>query len=696
MPIIGVSAQTIEEIEFVDDGSYGNNNNEMVDSYSYEEEPNIYNTDDSYNYDPSIGEQNSEYSSYNSYGPPNPNYYGDGNAEYTSYDDSYEYPSNTGYMDDSYYPTDDPGLYENHYNNYYEEEGSYDSNYYPPKKPEKFTCPDSGLVVDKPENCPVICPTGSTLEGHFVAAGSNLTQICNVDKQVLETCGPDTDLRGVFVTDATPEQCNIFDTCTANDPLGRALGLNATQTVEVADGQLCDLEVPAGLDLDRCQPGSNLPAGTVVTDEVLCSAAVPAVQCGTGTTLQGVWVHRDQQAICDIQIPQPIPTETCPAGGNLPEGTVVTDERLCFAATPAVQCGLGTTLQGVWVHTDQQGICNIQIPTTTTCPAGGNLPEGTVVTDERLCFAATPAVQCGLGTTLQGVWVHTDQQGICNIRIPTTTTCPAGGNLPEGTVVTDERLCFAATPAVQCGLGTTLQGVWVHTDQQGICNIRIPTTVPCPAGGNLPAGTLVTDVRLCFAATPAVQCPSTTDLRGIWVNPSETASCNISPADITIEENPQAQCLKCADLAIHFSGNNAEQPIADALIGSTTTNLFTVCQATNPRPGFNLLIPGGCPGAGGACTPAIDTDVEAAFDECLDNAAVMPGTEPRAGDPVVALQENSLTTNVKPEAEISTFSEKMSPPSFFPPTIAQGTDKSSSDALEKMTKLKQQWLDLLP
>ena len=31
-----------------------------------------------------------------------------------------------------------------------------------------------------------------------------------------------------------------------------------------------------------------------------------------------------------------------------------------------------------------------------------------------------------------------------------------------------------------------------------------------------------------------------------------------------------------------------------------------------------------------------------------------------------------------------------------PPTIAQGTSEEDSSALEKITKLKQQWLELLP
>ena len=50
-----------------------------------------------------------------------------------------------------------------------------------PDQDRKFKCPDSGLIVDKRENCPVICPPGSALEDHFVKAGSDLTEVCNGD-----------------------------------------------------------------------------------------------------------------------------------------------------------------------------------------------------------------------------------------------------------------------------------------------------------------------------------------------------------------------------------------------------------------------------------------------------------------------------------------------------------------------------------
>jgi YVTN family beta-propeller protein len=76
----------------------------------------------------------------------------------------------------------------------------------------------------------------------------------------------------------------------------------------------------------------------------------------------------------------------------------------------------------------------------------------------------------------------------------------------------------------------------------------------------------------------------------------------------------------------------------------------------------------------------------APFDEGTDSNGSLGSIIPAQAS---LLQENSLTTNAKPEAEIHTFSEKMSPPSV----PATG---DSSAALEKIDKLKKQWLDLLP
>ena len=73
---------------------------------------------------------------------------------------------------------------------------------YPPKENKKYTCHDSGLVVDKKENCPVICPTGNTLEVTLLRL-DQITKVCNVEPGTLEICDPGTDLQGVKVSDKT-------------------------------------------------------------------------------------------------------------------------------------------------------------------------------------------------------------------------------------------------------------------------------------------------------------------------------------------------------------------------------------------------------------------------------------------------------------------------------------------------------------
>ena len=85
--------------------------------------------------------------------PSSSSTYEQGSNEYSSYD-NYE-PSDYGNSYDSSYSNDGYGAK----NSYY-----MDDKYskYPPKENKKYTCPDSGLVVDKKENCPVICPAGST------------------------------------------------------------------------------------------------------------------------------------------------------------------------------------------------------------------------------------------------------------------------------------------------------------------------------------------------------------------------------------------------------------------------------------------------------------------------------------------------------------------------------------------------------
>jgi hypothetical protein len=192
---------------------------------------------------------------------------------------------------------------------------------------------------------------------------------------------------------------------------------------------------------------------------------------------------------------------------------------------------------------------------------------------------------------------------------------------------------------------------------------------------------------LCDVATPAEQCPAGTDLSGVWFNNvTDTAAvCDIADGG-NPATNLQAQCIKCADLAATAQG--ALQQTSEALIGTNTTNVFTVCNVTDnedPRPAFADLVEDIPPGQFGP--------VNASFDECLDNAGINPGNGTSTiVTPIqtqsTMLQEKSFTTNVKPESGISTFS----PPSI-PSVQSQGTGDLT--AMEKITKLKQQWLDNL-
>ena len=182
--------------------------------------------------------------------------YEQNSQEYSSYD-NYE-PSDYGNSYDSSYSNDGYGA-KNSYN--------YDDKYskYPPKDAKKFTCPDSGIVVDKEVHCPKICPDTTTLAGHLVAAGFELDEVCNTDGTGFDICDTDTDLAGVLVQNA-PEDCDIFAECGAGTPLGQALGLMRDEIVEVADVKLCKLTIPAN-------PATNLQAQCIKCGDLAIAAA---------------------------------------------------------------------------------------------------------------------------------------------------------------------------------------------------------------------------------------------------------------------------------------------------------------------------------------------------------------------------------------------------------------------------------------
>jgi hypothetical protein len=141
-------------------------------------------------------------------------------------------------------------------------------------------------------------------------------------------------------------------------------------------------------------------------------------------------------------------------------------------------------------------------------------------------------------------------------------------------------------------------------------------------------------------------------LAGVFVNRT-TTDCDF---DVSITTNLEAQCIKCADLS-GLAGTSGQTPsqVATALIGNSTNNVFTVCDDANPRTAFaGQLVPG--------VTANARATVNANFDRCLDNAGINPGNGTLTATMLAlpssslqALQENSLTTNVQPEAEIQSF-----------------------------------------
>ena len=168
----------------------------------------------------------------------------------------------------------------------------------------------------------------------------------------------------------------------------------------------------------------------------------------------------------------------------------------------------------------------------------------------------------------------------------------------------------------------------------------------CPADSNIPGGN-VTDERLCFAATPAVQCPSGTTLEGVWVNSTALETCDLD-IDIPIVNNTQAQCLKCVDLALLAPPPGQIRPLLFALIGNdtnpATTGIFDICGLDDPRPAFNATV-------SAVLSPPAEEDVINIFEECVENA---PGSDLSisAFSSLASLQDNSLTTTVQSQPEI--------------------------------------------
>ena len=455
---------------------------------------------------------------------------------------------------------------------------NYDDKYsnYPPKENKKYTCRDSGLVVDKKENCPVICPTGSTLEGHFVKAGSDLTKICNVEAGTSQTCGPGTDLEGVLVTNPITD-CDLTldnveeETCPTGTALVGVAVPDDGDPTTVPD--VCNL---AGLD--KCISGDLTGAFVTDTDgntffdttlpdtqEPICDFPEAEVEiCASTTDLSGMVVAdtndnpNGQEAACEITLSD-VELETCPAGTAL-VGVAVPDDGNP-TTFPAV-CNLSGLdkcisgdLTGAFV-TDTDG--NTFFDTT--------LPD----TQEPICDLPEAEVEiCASTTDLSGMVVAdtndnpNGQEAACEISLDDVEleTCPTGTAL-AGVAVPDDGNP-TTFPAV-CNLSGLdkcisgdLTGAFV-TDTDG--NTFFDTTLPD------------TQEPICDLPEAEVEiCASTTDLSGMVVadtndNPNgQEAACEISLDDVELETCPAGTAL--VGVAVPDDGNPTTFPAVCNLSG---------------------------------------------------------------------------------------------------------------------------------
>ena len=360
--VVDTSAQLYEDKDAFD----------AVFEYLADDHDNKYNGYDNTDRSSSYEQSSSEYSSYNNYEPSD---YGN------SYDSSYNndgYGASDGISYDSSYSNDGYGA-KNSYN--------YDDKYskYPPKENKKFTCPNSGLVVDKKENCPVICPPGSTLEGHFVKAGSNLQKVCNVGTDTLETCDAGTDLEGVFVSNPATD-CDLpvdneeLETCPAGTALaGVAVPDNGDPNTAPAACNARGLEIcPAGTEqFGHFVMGDGILATTAELLP-LCDLPDAVVEvCAESTDLAGMVVSNTDDAndgmedACEISLDD-VELEICPdgtalAGVAVPDNGDPTTAPAACSASGLEVCPVGTEQEGHFVQGDGNLATNqVTDPTDTT------------------------------------------------------------------------------------------------------------------------------------------------------------------------------------------------------------------------------------------------------------------------------------------------------------------------------------------
>ncbi|MGD1837760.1 MAG: FG-GAP repeat domain-containing protein, partial [Nitrososphaeraceae archaeon] len=255
---------------------------------------------------------------------------------------------------------------------------------------------------------------GTTLDGAYVMD----LEICDIEPgTAAKKCPVDTDLEGVLVTNKN--QCDIFEECAANSPLGESLG--TLVPVKVADVQLCQLSVP---EIEICQSG--VFEGFAVNNQAVCNTILEGVEaCGPVTDLPGMLTN--DLATCDR-------FTTCEAG------------------TP-----LGMALGDQPVKVADSTLCNLDVPEVELFQCMGGPMEGAIVTDQMLCEAPNDDNKCADDTDLPGVYAM-DTTTDCKIY----ETCPQD-SLQAGIHVSDLALCNV-TNGIVCGIGTANEGAIV-TDE---------------------------------------------------------------------------------------------------------------------------------------------------------------------------------------------------------------------------------------
>jgi hypothetical protein len=569
-----------------------------------------------------------------SYSPPPQMGYGGSSGGGSSYE-SNSYDSNR-YDSGSYSQTG--------YGNSYGYGDSYDKkkNYAELEDDRKLhVCKDTGIVVDDRINCPKICPPFTEQEGHYVTDIS----ICNFEpdkdkpgKDHIVKCDANTDLPGVLVKNQA--SCNIFDICTADDPLGQALGLDPGETVKVADETLCQLAVPEVPDLEVCTEGAF--TGFVVNDLAACDNPLGQLEQCTEGPLAGLVTTND--AVCDV-------FTTCPATSSLGEALggqeVVADPRLCNLEIP----------------TDgEQGTCNCD-PTNGVGedPICQYLPETTddfAVANDAICQLTVQPEDVGIECPAESSiydFVTADpatdpllvlDERLCTLDVETTPPF-----VPETCTRESGDPIFEFLPATI----TTLEVV-----DENICQIDItqifPDLTTCPADSNLAQAQgpeselpIVTDEELCNAAVPATQCPFDSILSGVWYVPDDddaTDQCNPEIGGGVTERT--LDCYKCVDLAIFagYSGQNAAnavQRVNDYPPGTENLGIGGFCENTDRtiRGEFRTDIANNGQNAN-------DQAAITAFNTCLDRAGIIATSGPdgfSASDSALQTSSSNMQPN---------------------------------------------------